>query len=346
MAGGCRMIDNSRGSVLIFASWLLILFVLFVTSMGYNARMRARLVSRENEMSVMREKCLSAVSFARYVILNDSNPAVDSMEDEWYNEIPLSADVFPSRDLSISVVDEESKLNINKANERMLKVLFEELEVAYGSFHFEVEAFAEKIVGWRSLSSDKFEDFKLSDSTQAAEFESLYELFLVEEGMSSEVFDILKSYLTVYDNGETEIKINVNTAAKEVLYAVIMSAAGDERRKQEFFNQIMLLRSLEFKTSDSGDESSAEDYPYFNETDLAPYDFLQRLNISSDVIGVSLSIQLLQRFIVNSRIFNVSVIGSLKEGHGVYRVSAILGPSDNRSEDSCELDVLAWKENI
>jgi general secretion pathway protein K len=111
------------------------------------------------------------------------------------------------------LLDEERKININKAEYRVLYQLLLGKEPAN---------LAASIINWRApaqLMVDGAQD-KDYDSLSApykckhADFSCIEELMLVK-GMTPEIFESIKEYVTVYGDG----KININTAAERIMLA-------------------------------------------------------------------------------------------------------------------------------
>ena len=121
------------------------------------------------------------------------------------------------------LIDEERKLNINKANINDIQRL---VMLITGCQQIEAQSLAAAIVDWRdeddslSIPSGSAEDryYRLLpapyDGKDAA-FEVLDELLLVK-GITKEVFARLRNYVTIYGEGA----VNINTASAQVLLAL------------------------------------------------------------------------------------------------------------------------------
>ena len=120
-------------------------------------------------------------------------------------------------------IDEESKININKADRKVLEKLF---EVAAEMDTDSAADLACCIIDWRDKDSfhqhpqygaeDGFyENAERPYGAKDASFEALDELLLVK-GMSRDVYDKVRNYLTIWGKG----KVNVNNAAGDVLRAL------------------------------------------------------------------------------------------------------------------------------
>jgi type II secretory pathway component PulK len=114
------------------------------------------------------------------------------------------------------MMDEDRKININKIPEKMPEIV---LATLLGAGNEEVAA---SIVNWRSKLrmpngawDDDYESLSPPYKCKHADFSCIEELMLVK-GMTPEIFDSIKDYITVY--GE-DGKINMNTASRKVMLA-------------------------------------------------------------------------------------------------------------------------------
>lgn len=336
-----KNIINKRASVLIVALWLLTIFAMLVLALGYRSRLEVKLLKFEKERFRAEQTLLSGINIAKYYLRQDSKPTVDSVFDKWYNQLEISQDVWPSQNLSLSVVDEDSKININQANEKVLTELFENIESEGFDFSLSHDDLVASILEWRGDSASKGTG-AFSLEMKQAPFESLYELFLLE-GVSRADYKELSKYLTVYKNDINTLKVNINTASEVVLKAIIAGLVGDERRKDSFFDKIIGFRETvkEFSASESGGKK------YFVADDLNPYQFLELINLSSDVINVSLAIQLVKSCTVDSKFFNIDIIVFDDESESIAKAKVILGEEINQGiigESNDKLKVLFWHE--
>jgi general secretion pathway protein K len=114
-------------------------------------------------------------------------------------------------------MDEERKVNINKADPKVLYQLF---------LGKEPDNLAESIINWRGptqamakgAQDTDYESLAAPYKCKHAEFSCIEELLLVK-GMTPEIFESIKEYITVYTDG----KININTATVRVLRAFGLS---------------------------------------------------------------------------------------------------------------------------
>jgi len=119
------------------------------------------------------------------------------------------------------VVDEASKMNINRVDREMLQRL---IEFVVGTEEGSAQNIATGIYDWHTFGDSEIEGFFSDDYYQnlehpyeekKADFETLDEILLVK-GMNDRVYNRLINYVTIYSNG----RVNVNTASAPVLFAL------------------------------------------------------------------------------------------------------------------------------
>ncbi|MCM8800547.1 MAG: general secretion pathway protein GspK [Candidatus Omnitrophica bacterium] len=240
---------KKTASILILSLWTLCLLSTFSVYLGYNIRQKLTLIKRIEQKQQLRFLSEAGIKYAlaqikkypfkSYYCLNDTlnnNPSL-------FKEISLKTGVF-----SVSyqyesgtegllrtywgLVDEERKININKADFSVMKRFF---RIIAGLSESEAEELSASIIDWRdpdkelTLPLNDAEDpyylsLKYPYEAKDAEFEVLPELLLVK-GFTEELLEKIKPYITIYGNG----RININTASKAVLLALGLSADLVER---------------------------------------------------------------------------------------------------------------------
>ena len=124
------------------------------------------------------------------------------------------------------IIDEERKINLNTAEEDVLKRLFQNIVPLDDESATELACC---VIDWRDEDSNfqnpaygaedsYYKNLEHPYKTKNAEYEILEELLLVK-GMNGEIFDKAKDYLTVFGEG----RININTASAEVLSALVLT---------------------------------------------------------------------------------------------------------------------------
>lgn len=327
--------NGERGSLLILSLWLLLLLALFSFSMGFRAHLKAKLMKLQKAAGPAPFTALSTVNYGRYLLESDPTPGEDFLNDAWRVPQEYSQD---DQSWTVQSIDEESKININTAPAAALEAFFRlaagnNLELAS-----KPQAWTGGILYWRGDSwTQKPEPGAYYKKKR---FESLYELLLIP-GIEKTDFEMIKPYLTLYPEGATEhFAVNINTASKPVLEALIQSASGD------FFAKPRLLeRLLDFREGKLDDEVKTQRH-YFQSEDLSVQRILGLLRLPASLQYSTLLIQILPFVTVDSRYFSVRVEWDpdlLKH----YGVEALLGPGGASPSGSFEergrLVILGWQ---
>ena len=161
-------------------------------------------------------------------VVQDKDTGYDSLKDPWYSDeafrdVPVGQGPAAAGDssFSVSVKDEESKININKAKQDVLKQVFVLSADADESVAKEIAA---SIIDWRDADDKPLENgaetgyYAGQDPSypcKNADFQVLGELLQVR-GMTQQILDASKDYLTVYGLGA----VNLNTCGETVLRAL------------------------------------------------------------------------------------------------------------------------------
>lgn len=230
---------NQRGVILISTLWIIMILSFLAIGIGFRISMEARLT--KYNMDGMKAVYLANAGIAKCqdLLLKDTN-TFDSL---YYCGVTPGPEEDPKVELQgifagiglgdgaftvsyknedgaavSGMADEERKININKAGQQVLVNIFGNAEIASA------------IMDWRDIDSipepsgaeDNFYGSLESPyKCKNGEFAVLEELLLVK-GVTPEIFDSLKGYLTIYGDG----KININTVSKRVLLAFGMTEAA------------------------------------------------------------------------------------------------------------------------
>ncbi|MBU1913263.1 MAG: general secretion pathway protein GspK [Candidatus Omnitrophica bacterium] len=144
----------------------------------------------------------------------------DGVIDFFYDHIDENSGSLEAR---YGIVDENRKININKANNQVLERLF---QLALGFNEMDSQELAASIIDWRdadsmlsipvgSAETSYYTNSAYPYEAKNADIESLDELLLVK-GITPDILEKLRNYITIYGEG----KVNVNTASKTVLLAL------------------------------------------------------------------------------------------------------------------------------
>ena len=235
-----RSAVSHRGSVLLIALWSICLLTTFAVYLGYGVRQKIILIQRLDERDRLRFIAEAGIKKAAVQVSSREPQAYDALQDKWSNnpvefkDIGLGGGSFSIRydytnektgvgETRYGLIDEERKININKATREVLGRL---LSIVLGLDEIGAQELAASIIDWRDSDSELsiplgsaedpyYRNLQYSYEAKDAEFEVLDEVLLVK-GMTEDRFMKTKDYITIYGEG----KVNINTAPKAVLLAL------------------------------------------------------------------------------------------------------------------------------
>jgi type II secretory pathway component PulK len=332
-------VATRRGSILIVALWIVLIFTVIALSLGMRGAFEAKIARFYHERFVDRALARSGIDLGMFVIESDKDVRVDSLNDTWYNENSLkdalNVDTFDRLDIMIR--DEESRININRASEKVLQALFEHVEKNKYVFQDDREDSVANILFARGDSA-LAGGSTLDKDYVGRPFWNLEELLLFQVLKKADL-DALSDLITVFPREGDELKVNINTANAETLDILISSAVSDETSREE------LLAAITDYRDTSGEDGKKL---YFTKKDLSAYEFLDQLGLTRDVKLVSLAVQFLRNATVDSQYF--SIRAQVKDTH--YAVRAVVGPVPGAAEGVIvngsgepTLAVLQWRES-
>ncbi len=240
-----------RGSILIVALWAL--FFLSALALALNAYINPQisLASKLKERAKCYYSAKAGVKKAIQTIVVDETPGYIALKDlrneKEFKEKELGEGVF-----SIDLMDEERKININKASFDMLKRFF---EIAAGVSSKDASGIADSIIDWRDTDNDTrelgaensyYQTLSPPYPCKNKDFEVIEELLLVK-GISRENFNKVKDMTTIYGQGA----VNINTAERKVLESLGMS-------------DIFTGKVIHFRNGDDGVEATKDDNVFTN----------------------------------------------------------------------------------
>lgn len=264
------------GSILMIALWALFTLAGFAVILGYQVRQKMVLVKRleaRNKLTMIAE---AAIPLGIAEIRKFEKAQVFALKDNWsvnpqWKNIKVAdgtcSFVRPLPDppafgevSAYGMSDEESKVNINKADMRLLTSL---MRVVLGADDSEAQGLAASIIDWRDADSEMSVPIGSAEDPQYRSagapyeckdslFQSIDELLLVN-GFNSNIFDKLKNYITIYGSG----RININTASREILYS-----AG--------FNPVVTGKILDVRAGKDGAAGTADDVVFDSIPDIVP----------------------------------------------------------------------------
>ena len=248
MSGGRKnMIRDKGGAVaLILVVWIMVILIVIVSEFSFSMRTEIKITQNFKEEEEAYQLALAGIEYAKAELR-----AIEEMREVFVNEegvLIFDKDVMePVRTKSLGrgsfeyiITDEDGKLDINTATHEQLKYIL----IESGLDPLEAAGIADSIFDWRDTNDlhmlngaeeDYYRDLDEPYSCKDRPFDSIKELLLVK-GMTEEILygsvddeEEEKTYsgilgsLTVNGSG----KINVNTAPRVVIEAVIGVEAAD-----------------------------------------------------------------------------------------------------------------------
>lgn len=238
---------SNRGMVLFFALWVLGVLTILAVSVAAGIRQKIFLVARLDERSRMEyllqatvkktagyihmQMEVSTFEFTSAVKMNLLNNPKELTQINLGHDIAgVGYLLEDGKTLRWGVVDEESKLNLNKTDELTLTNLLTDV---LGLNDQDASKLARSLLDWRIngeselvgfYSEDYYPNLQYPYPKKSANYETLDEILLVK-GVDKQIYDKIINYVTIYGSGA----VNVNTASKEVLEALGMTDALVEK---------------------------------------------------------------------------------------------------------------------
>ncbi|MCX5708988.1 MAG: general secretion pathway protein GspK [Candidatus Omnitrophica bacterium] len=231
-----------RSSILIIALWSICLLTTFAVILGSQVRQKLVLVKRLDDRDNARLIAEAGVKAACAELAKDEEVKYSCLNQKWSNNPDVFRDVAvgngkfrvsyetDSGETRFGAADEESKININRANAQQMARLFNLL----GLEDLDSQDLAESIVDWRDADNalsgpggaedSYYRTLPVPYEAKDALFQTIDELLLVK-GVNENNFPKIRKYITIYGNGA----VNVNTAGKFVLMALGLSENVAER---------------------------------------------------------------------------------------------------------------------
>jgi type II secretory pathway component PulK len=331
---------NKKGSIFILFLWVMVFLALLAFSVAFRTRLSTNIEGFELRRFERTYDFLSTINLARLFIESDLVPNIDSKMDDWYGVPVQFMEMGLSQKFELEIQDEESKINLNKAEEPFFIKFFELLKEKGLRLETNPKDLAASIAAWRGLGL--IQGSTLGFKHKKDPFETVEELRLIQH-ITPNDYGVLKPFVTVYSLPVfRQMKVNLNTVHPYILEALIFSLAGGDFEQRELFEKIMKFR----------DEAEI-----FRREDFDPNLFIQKLTLNRSPSMVVLVNQLFRFLTVDSEYFSVRV--SHVSGDESFILNAILGPrffhpvlnqkgtTLSRSPGtvvSLPLEILSWQE--
>lgn len=311
-----RSRNSHKGSILIITLWSLCLLSIFAILIGYQTRQKIMVVERIDERARLRLISEAGVKTAIFELSKEQEKTYDALNDYWssnagvFKNFRIGDAVFNicynytdettgEQGTRFGLVDEERKININKADRVVLGRLF---RITVNLDEVEAQELASSIVDWRdadnqlsipagSAEDSYYRNIQYPYEAKDADFEALEEVLLVK-GMAQDIFEKIKDYITIYGEG----KVNINTASRNILLALGVS--------EDMTNKIMILRC-----GKDGIAGNADDVIFYTPDNVVPR-ISQSYDLSDSIIG-QLSVIADQNLTTKSNFFSIKSIAGL-----------------------------------
>jgi general secretion pathway protein K len=227
-------LKSNKASILIIALWSVSFLTTMAVILGFQVRQKLILIKRLEDRDIVRLIADAGIKKAIASVVSVPQDKYSSLNQKWSNDSDAFKDVNvgegrfsvsyenDSGTTCFGLIDEESKININKVNAQLIGRLFR----LAGLEESEAQDLAMSVIDWRDADSQMssptggaedpyYRNLPAPYEAKDAPFESIDELLLVK-GVNENIFQKVKKYITIYGNG----RVNVNTATKIVLMAV------------------------------------------------------------------------------------------------------------------------------
>ena len=315
---------SDHGSILMVVLWILAFLVLLGLGLGYSTSIDQRLVSYQRDRLIALYLAKAGYFRATVEIINDETPKLDSYLDIWANNSKLFQEVrlgegtftvsYPistekgSEETLYGVMDEDRKVDINTASQAVLLGL-----------PGMTDEIADAVLDRRAEHKKSGESLGMVEDKPFGAVEDIWLL----EGITPEVYEGLRSFVTVYTDG----KVNLNSAPREVLLALKM----DEK---------LVDKVLRFRRGADGILGTEDDQSFAGlggaEQQLNAFESLTPQEASQVTNLVTQG-----RLKVSSSVFRIRSSGRVRNGKIVRTVEGVVkwGP-----KKSSPLTLLSWHE--
>jgi general secretion pathway protein K len=244
--------DASGAVALILVMWVMVILIAIVGEFSYSMRTELNITRNFKEEEEAYQSALAGIELAKieilsaqepyHVYLNDEETLVLGEEEE--DEEPVREGEMGKSTYSYTIIDENGKMNINTTTRQQLKNIIRDSGIDIT----EVDTIVDSIIDWRDTNDlhllngaeeDYYQSLDIPYSSKDGPFDIIEELLLIK-GVTPEIF-----YGSTDEEGEEEYtgiaqyfspwgsrKVNINTASREVLDAVLGTTKADQIMKQ------------------------------------------------------------------------------------------------------------------
>jgi len=332
-------LSPERGSLLLIALWSLSLLTIFSIYLAYGVRYKVSLLERLDRRDNLHFIAEAGTKKAIFELMKDEPSQYDSLNEPWGNNENIFKQVKTgygyfnlihdyldsdsgSRKVRYGIVDEERKVNLNKAE---LEVIRRIIMITTGLEQADAESLAASIIDWRDSDSkltiplgsaeDRYyRSLPNPYEAKDAEIEVFDELLLIR-GMTEEILEKIKNYITIYSNG----RININTAGGEVLMALDL-------------NDELVEKIISFRLGEDTLEATFDDNIFISLSDI-----ISKLGTFSELTPEEVA-----------SLSNLISSGKITTSSSNFMARSIAQLDDRQMEAICIFDregkVLSWRE--
>lgn len=333
--------QSKKGSILFISLWTVCLLTIFSVVLGYQVRQKLTLAQRLDEKSKLHFIAQAGIMKAIAELKKEEQEAYDALGDTWSNNINVFKEMAIGDgkvDISYSymdektgiyqtrygLVDEERKININKVKLPVLERFF---RISVGLDETSAQELAACVIDWRDtdsqlsipLGSAESLDYRNTQYPYEAsnqDFEVLEEILLVK-GMSQDIFEKIKDYVTIYGSG----KVNINTASRLVLMALGLDG--------NIVDDIM-----SFRAGEDGVIATSDDKIFDAAANIIPK-LSQSYHLSVSELA-QLSAVVDQYLVTNSKNFMIKAVAELNNRRDSVELNCVVNRGGN---------ILYWRES-
>ncbi len=313
---------QKKAQVLIIFIWILVVLVILVVSISHRAAMTFRFIQYQKDRQIALYLAKAGINRAIAELERDKN-TYDNLNETWSTGIDSQTQqpIFGNIELvpasggtfSVTITDEESKININQASKEILTALLEDFDINTP------EEIAKNIRIWRGDVADDNEIYEnLGYPAKGKSFTNTQELMLVKD-ITPQDYQELKEFITVYP---TDDKININTVADNALNIFLRGITKelDNTGQSLGLAESIAGKVIDFRKSGNG---------YFQDIN----DIKNLLTSEESVLFNNFS----NRFVLKSSNFSIEAVG--RTGRIEGRITAIYNRNDNDKR------ILYWYED-
>lgn len=234
--------ENETGIAMFMVLWVLTLLSVIVGEFCHAMRTEVNITRNFKEETEAYYIALAGMNIAiSELIKNERAPQKTENSDEekedkieWRVNADIPAIPFGAGQFKVEIGNESGKININKADASLLKMMTDRFEIEDN----EKAVIVDSILDWRDQDNlhrlngaedDYYMSLPKPYQCKDADFDAVEELLLVR-GITSEIYEVLKEIVTVLEDGEPEPepgnrgagsdKININAASPEMLLSL------------------------------------------------------------------------------------------------------------------------------